>query len=103
MERFQIIHLGNAYDFVVKDHNTNRTYGTFQGDDDSLNDLLEDLAKENNELKIHILQQQKHAKRLENENIQMYTTIKESYKSERTQLGKNTLRQLAEALKVELE
>ena len=50
-KRFQIIHLGNPYDFVVKDHNTNRTYGTFQGDDDSLEECLNNIADENDQLK----------------------------------------------------
>lgn len=50
-KRFQIIHLGNAYDFVVKDHQTNRTYGTFQGDEKSMEDMLNNLYKENQELK----------------------------------------------------
>ena len=45
-KRFQIIHLGNPYDFVVKDHQTNRTYGTLQGDDKSLMELLNELYEE---------------------------------------------------------
>ena len=49
-ERFQIIHLGNPYDFVVKDHQTNRTYGTLQGDDKSLMELLNELHEENQRL-----------------------------------------------------
>jgi len=49
--RFQIIHLGNPYDFVVKDHVTNKTYGTFQGDDKSLIDLLNELDNEVKEYK----------------------------------------------------
>jgi gamma-glutamylcyclotransferase (GGCT)/AIG2-like uncharacterized protein YtfP len=50
-KRFQIIHLGNPYDFVVKDHQTNRTYGTLQGDDKSLMELLNELHEENTMLK----------------------------------------------------
>lgn len=50
-KRFQIIHLGNPYDFVVKDHQTNRTYGTLQGDDKSLMELLNKLSDENEQLK----------------------------------------------------
>jgi hypothetical protein len=50
-KRFQIIHLGNPYDFVVKDHQTNRTYGTLQGDDKSLMELLNELSEENEQLK----------------------------------------------------
>lgn len=50
-KRFQIIHLGNPYDFVVKDHATNKTYGTLQGDDKSLTELLDGLAEENKQLK----------------------------------------------------
>ena len=48
--RFQIIHLGNPYDFVVKDHQTNKTSGTLQGDDKSLMELLKELNDENNKL-----------------------------------------------------
>ena len=51
-KRFQIIHLGNPYDFVVKDHNTNKTYGTLQGDDKSLMELLNELNDENKELRL---------------------------------------------------
>ena len=50
-KRFQIIHLGNPYDFVVKDHQTNNTYGKLQGDDKSLMELLNDLSDENEQLK----------------------------------------------------
>lgn len=53
-KRFQIIHLGNPYDFVVKDHQTNRTYGHFQGDDKSLQECLDNIADENEELKQQI-------------------------------------------------
>lgn len=41
--RFQQIHLGNAYEFVIKDHYNNKTYGTFEGDKKSMNNFLEDL------------------------------------------------------------
>lgn len=75
--RFQIIYLGNPYDFVVKDHHTNKTYGTFQGDDESMMEMLNDLSKENEQLK---------------QNIQ------EAYKNERTELGKSVLKQLIEGL-----
>ena len=50
-KRFQIIHLGNAYDFVIKDHITNKTYGTFQGETESMEELLEDMDKEIQDLK----------------------------------------------------
>lgn len=50
-KRLQIIHLGNPYDFVVKDHQTNRTYGTFQGDSISLKECLDSLVDENEQLK----------------------------------------------------
>ena len=53
-KRFQIIHLGNPYDFVVKDHNTNKTYGTLQGDDKSLMELLNELDSENKKLKAKV-------------------------------------------------
>lgn len=50
-KRFQIIHLGNPYEFVVKDHQTNKTYGTLQGDDKSLMELLNELNEENMNLR----------------------------------------------------
>ena len=62
--RFQIIHLGNAYDFVLKDHQTNKTYGTFQGDDESMMEMLNDLSDENNELKEEIIDLREAMKRL---------------------------------------
>jgi len=72
-KRFQIIHLGNPYDFVVKDHNTNKTYGTLQGDDKSLIELLNELNDENTHIK---------------------NTITEMYETERTELGRSVLKQL---------
>ena len=39
-KRFQIIHLGNPYEFVVKDNTTNKTYGPFEGDEKSMSELL---------------------------------------------------------------
>lgn len=62
--RFQIIHLGNPYDFVLKDHQTNKTYGTFQGDDESMMEMLNDLSDENNELKEEIIDLREAMKRL---------------------------------------
>ena len=50
-KRLQIIHLGNPYDFVIKDHQTNRTYGTLQGDDKSLKECLDNIVEENEQLK----------------------------------------------------
>lgn len=55
-KRFQIIHLGNPYDFVVKDRQTNRTYGTFQGDEKSMEDMLNNIYKENQELRLQLNQ-----------------------------------------------
>ena len=40
-EKFMIIHLGNPYDFVIKDIDENNTYGTFSGDEKSMNEFLE--------------------------------------------------------------
>lgn len=40
-EKFMIIHLGNPYDFVIKDIDENNTYGTFRGDKKSMNEFLE--------------------------------------------------------------
>ena len=53
-ERFQIIHLGNAYDFVIKDHKTDRTYGTFQGDTESMLEMLDNLNDEIKELQVQL-------------------------------------------------
>lgn len=52
--RFQIIHLGNPYDFIVKDHKTDKTYGTFQGESTSLKECFEDITKEIEQLEIQI-------------------------------------------------
>lgn len=48
--RFQIIGLGNAYDFVIKDHYEDKTYGTFQGEKDSMKRFLNDLNSEENKI-----------------------------------------------------
>ena len=56
------------------------------------------IKEENEQLKNHIQELQKHCKRLENQNIQNYDLIKEAYETERTQIGKNTLKQLMEAI-----
>jgi archaellum component FlaC len=36
---------------VIKDHVTNKTYGTFQGETESMEELLEDMDKEIQDLK----------------------------------------------------
>ena len=82
--RFQIIHLGNPYDFVVKDHKTNRTYGTFQGDDKSMLEMLTDLSDENKTLK----------KQLESE----HTMLDNAILLERTRMGQSALKQYKEAI-----
>jgi predicted transcriptional regulator len=56
------------------------------------------LKNENEQLKQHIQTLQKQTKRLENDNIQTYTLIKEAYETERTSLGKSVLKQLLEAI-----
>ena len=66
-KRFQIIHLGNPYDFVVKDHQTNRTYGTLQGDDKSLMELLNALNDEKEQLKRKNKKLEKHLRRFYSE------------------------------------
>lgn len=83
-ERFQIIHLGNPYDFVVKDHQTNRTYGTLQGDDKSLMELLNELHEENKALR----------KQLNSEHQMLENAIL----LERTRMGQNSLKQYKEAI-----
>lgn len=50
-KQFQIIHLGNPYEFVVKDNTTNKTYGPFEGDEKSMSDLLNELIEENEQLR----------------------------------------------------
>lgn len=74
-KRFTIIHLGNPYDFVVKDHNTNRTYGTFQGDDDSLEECLNNIADENDQLKKVI---EEHKNTLKGQSNSIYQLKKEN-------------------------
>lgn len=83
-KRFQIIHLGNPYDFVVKDHQTNKTYGTLQGDDKSLMELLNELHEENQTLK----------KQLESE----HTMLDNAILLERTRMGKNCLKQFRKVI-----
>ena len=55
-KQFQIIHLGNPYEFVVKDNTTNKTYGPFEGDEKSMSDLLNEQQFIIEELKTHNLQ-----------------------------------------------
>lgn len=53
-EPYTIIHLGNPYDFVIKNSNEHETYGTFQGDEESMEEFIEKvnlIIKENDELK----------------------------------------------------
>ena len=50
-KQFQIIHLGNPYEFVVKDNTTNKTYGTFEGDEKSMSELLNNQQDEIQQLK----------------------------------------------------
>lgn len=53
-EPYTIIHLGNPYDFVIKNINEHETYGTFQGDKESMEEFIEkvnSIIKENDELK----------------------------------------------------
>lgn len=53
-EQYTIIHLGNPYDFVIKNINEHETYGTFQGDKESMEEFIEkvnSIIKENDELK----------------------------------------------------
>ena len=53
-EQYTIIHLGNPYDFVIKNINEHETYGTFQGDNESMEEFIEkvnSIIKENDELK----------------------------------------------------
>ena len=53
-EPYTIIHLGNPYDFVIKNIKGHETYGTFQGDNESMEKFIEkvnSIIKENDELK----------------------------------------------------
>lgn len=53
-EPYTIIHLGNPYDFVIKNINEHETYGTFQGDNESMDEFIEkvnSIIKESDELK----------------------------------------------------
>ena len=53
-KQFQIIHLGNPYEFVVKDNTTNKTYGPFEGDEKSMSDLLNEQQEKITELEIEL-------------------------------------------------
>ena len=61
-------------------------------------DKLNNILDENGQLKNHIQELQNHLKRLETQNIQTYNLIKEAYNNERTHIGKNTLKQLMDAI-----
>ena len=53
-EPYTIIHLGNPYDFVIKNIKGHETYGTFQGDNESMEEFIEkvnSIIKEKDELK----------------------------------------------------
>ena len=53
-EPYTIIHLGNPYDFVIKNIKEPETYGTFQGDNKSIKEFIEKvnkIVKENEQLK----------------------------------------------------
>lgn len=106
-KRFQIIHLGNPYDFVVKDHATNKTYGTLQGDDKSLTELLNELHEEIQALKLELelskplfsrRELETKLKEQHEENEQLRNDIKEAYNNERTMIGKSVLKQLMETI-----
>ena len=54
-KRFTIIHIGNPYECVIKDHNTKNTIGMFDSTTDPVNevvDLLNVLHEENEALKL---------------------------------------------------
>lgn len=68
-KRFKIIHLGNPYDFVVKDFQTNRTYGTSEDDKNSLEYLL-------NRLDFEIEVKQKYIEKLEKQLEQIPKNIR---------------------------
>jgi hypothetical protein len=111
-ERFQIIHLGNAYDFVVKDHKNSWTYGTFQGDEESMLEMLDNLNDEIKELQVQlnfIRDQSNSFKRKVIEKNNSIGILKKQLDSEhqmldnailleRTRMGKNSLQQYKEAI-----
>ena len=107
-KRFKIIHLGNPYDFVVKDFQTNRTYGTSEDDKNSLEYLL-------NRLDFEIEVKQKYIEKLQDlcgesdgenaklriENKKLKAKLKE--KEEDEQLYANEIVELRETNKQWLE
>jgi predicted nucleic acid-binding Zn-ribbon protein len=111
-ERFQIIHLGNPYDFVVKDHKTNRTYGTFEGDEKSMLEMLDNLNDEIKELQVQlnfIRDQSNSFKRKVIEKNNSIGILKKQLESEhqmldnailleRTRMGQSALKQYREAI-----
>jgi predicted nucleic acid-binding Zn-ribbon protein len=111
-KRFQIIYLGNAYDFVVKDHKTNRTYGTFQGDKNSMLEMLDNLNDEIKELQVQlnfIRDQSNSFKRKVIEKNNSIGILKKQLESEhqmldnailleRTRMGQSALKQYKEAI-----
>ena len=101
-KRFQIIHLGNPYDFVVKDLQTNNTYGTFQGDEKQMERLLNELNTENQQCKKY--NAKLYSSIMNNERYwlkqlkQLHQTLDDMIETERTELGKSVLKQFREAI-----
>lgn len=121
-KRFQIIHIGNPYECVIKDHDTNNTIGMFDSTTEPVNevvDLLNELHEEVQSQSIvikgyqdrnEILNQQicdknkillteiEIGEKLHKENIRIKQTIHDMMETERTELGKSVLKQLYEAI-----
>ena len=105
VERFTIVHLRN-YDICDIQDNA-QSIPTFYNDLGYIEsvqpvcDLLNSLAEENQQLK-ELAEigdyQANRIKELTEENQHIRQTIKTLYENERTQIGKNTLRQLIEAI-----
>lgn len=64
-KQFQIIHLGNPYEFVVKDNTKNKTYGPFEGDEKAMSDLLD-----NQQISINNLKQENEKLKRENKTLE---------------------------------
>ena len=49
-KRFTIIHIGNPYDCVIKDHNTNNTIGMFDSTTEPVNEVVDLLNEQHEEI-----------------------------------------------------
>ena len=79
-KQFQIIHLGNPYEFVVKDNTTNKTYGPFEGDEKSMSDLLNNQQNTISSLENEVERQKNEIKLIRQEYTKIPPKIREVWR-----------------------